>query len=217
MTVALFHHGIEFFEIIDGERMILRHFDLTVVTADAREGLQSQIQGEDLIQHPDGVDIVAEMPASVPVVQIVQEHFTRMGEGGVADVVTQGDCLDQIQVQIQRASDGTGDAADQLHMETASCDIVIFHQGENLGLVAVAVVVGAVHDLIHVLDKGRPPYSGQVGIQGNAAERHAVRRAYGRGGMVLAVVCNSFGKTCRDFFKFRHGNTSLFWQYNIIQ
>ena len=66
------------------------------------------------------MDVMMEKAAGVLVVQLIQVDFTAVGEGGVADIVTQGDGLDQIQVQVQRATDGTGNAGNKLNVEAAA-------------------------------------------------------------------------------------------------
>ena len=114
--VALFQLRIELLKAVHGNGPVLRQLDLAVVAGDSGEYLQRQVQGEDLVQNPGGMDIVIEITAGVLVVQAVQEYFTTMGEGSVADVVTQGNGLNQIQIQVQGTANGSGDAANQLNV-----------------------------------------------------------------------------------------------------
>ncbi len=101
------------------------------------------------------------VPPGVPVVKVVQVHLTAMGEGGVPDIMTQSNGLNEVQIQIQSPADGTGDPGYQLHMQAASGDIIVADQRKHLGLVGVAVVVGAVHDPVDVLGElGTPDRSG---------------------------------------------------------
>ena len=174
--------------------MIFGHFDLTVVTADTGQGLQGQIQGEDAVQHPQGMDIVGEVAAGVLIRPLIQESLTGVAEGGMANVVAQCNRLNQIQIQIQRPADGAGNAADQLHMQAAAGDIVIFDQGKNLRLVGIAVIIGTVHDLVHILDEGGPPYRGQIGIQRKTPQGQTVIAAGGRAGDPFAILSHAPGK-----------------------
>ena len=178
------------------------------MTGDAGKGLQGQIQGEYLIQHPGGMDIVGKIPAGMLVVQIVQEHLAAVGKGCMADVMTQGDGLDQIQVQVQGAADGPGDPGHQLHMEAAAGDVIIFDQGEYLGLVRIPVVVGAVHDPVNILGEiGAPDRGGLVASK--TADRHLI----GEGTVEISVVCffhlHPGGKSSGKLF-FCHGKASFF-------
>ena len=100
---------------------------------------------------------MGEKAPGVAIVELIEEHLAAMSEGGVTDIMPQGDGLNQIQVQIQRPTDGAGDAGHQLNVQTPAGNIVIFQQGENLGLVGIAVVIGAVHDPVDILGKAGPP------------------------------------------------------------
>ena len=68
----------------------------------------------------------------------VQNMFTFMPERRVTDVMAQGNCLDQIFIQSQKASCCSGDSGDQLHMQHTMCDVVIVDQRKNLGFVDIA-------------------------------------------------------------------------------
>ena len=60
-----------------------------------------------------------------------------MTERGVPDVVSQGDVLDQVFIEPQQTADGAGDFGDQLYMQHAMGDMVMFDQVKDLGLVDV--------------------------------------------------------------------------------
>jgi hypothetical protein len=73
------------------------------------------------------VDIVVKVPSGVGEEKLIQINFTGVAEGGMADVVSQRDGLDQIQIQMKGTADGAGDAGYQLNMETAAGNIIISH------------------------------------------------------------------------------------------
>ena len=206
--VALLQLCLKIGEAVHGHRTVLRQLDLTVVTGDAGKGLQGQVQGEDLIQHPGGMDIVGKIPAGMLVVQIVEEHLAAVGKGGVSNVVSQGDGLDQVQVQVQGAADGPGDAGHQLNMEAAAGNVIIFDQGKDLGLVCIAIVVRAVHDPVDVLGEIGPPDRSGL-IPAKAADRHAVREGTVKKSAIGFFILHPGGKSIRKLF-FCHGIGLLF-------
>ena len=107
------------------------------------------------------MDIVVKVAAGMLIIQPIQKHLAGMGKGCMADIMTQRDSLYQVQVQIQSAADGTGNAADQLHMEASACNIIIFNQGKHLGLIGITVIVGAVHDPVDILGELGTPDRGR--------------------------------------------------------
>ena len=58
--VGLFQFRLKFLKASHGHGMVLRKLDLAVVTGDAGQGLQGQIQGEYLVQHPCRMNVVIE-------------------------------------------------------------------------------------------------------------------------------------------------------------
>ena len=126
----------------------------------------------------------------------------------MADVVTEGNGLDEIQVQMEGRADGAGDAGDQLNVEGATGDVVVFVEGKDLGLVGIAVVVGAMHDLVNVMHEGGTPYAPLVLDQVAAANHVAIRKGHGREGAVVPIRLDLLGHFRRKYLVFRHGNTS---------
>ena len=58
----------------------------------------------------------------------------------MADVMAEGDRLDEILVKPERAADGPGDLGDELDMEDAVGDMIVFQEGEDLRLVDIACI-----------------------------------------------------------------------------
>jgi hypothetical protein len=53
------------------------------------------------------------------------------------DIMTKCDCLDKILVQTEAAPDRSCNLGNELDVNDAMCDVVIFHEGKDLGLVNV--------------------------------------------------------------------------------
>ena len=160
--VAVINNPVELLKAGQGLGGVLLALQLSVVGSNAVEGLEADVVGEDLVQHTHRVDVVVKVPSRLLMVKLIQVSFSRMSEGRMADVVSQGDGFNEIQVQMKGGADGAGDAGYQLHVEGAAGNVVIFAQRKDLGLVGVAVVIGAVHDLVDVVHKGRPPHRGVI-------------------------------------------------------
>ena len=150
------------------------------------------------------MDAVVEMPPTMAVKQLIQIHFSGVGEGRMSDVMAQGDGFDQVQIQIQRLANGSGDPGDQLDMETPAGDVIIADQGKNLRLIAVTVIIWAVHDLVDVMDIGRTPDAGLILSHGTATEYSGIVRTHPGEGSVLSVKLDSLRHTCGKGFVIRH-------------
>ena len=94
--------------------------------------------------------VVAETQARVLLVVFRQVAFPCVPERRMTQVVPKRDRLDELDVQSQKLADGARDAADELHVQAAAADIVVFNEREHLRLVGVAVVSGNVDDLLDV-------------------------------------------------------------------
>ena len=160
------------------------------MTGDTRQGLQGQVHGEDLGQHASRVNVVGEIAAGVLVIQLIEVHLAAVGEGGVTDVVTQCNGLDEVEVEVEGATDGAGNTGHQLHVETAAGDVVILGQREHLSLVGVAVVVGGIQDFIDILGKGGTPYGVRLTGVETAQSRLIVERKI-RVGMGLFLLLHT--------------------------
>ena len=50
-------------------------------------------------------------------------------------------------------------------MQTAARDIIVLDQREHLRFISVPIIIGAVHYLVNIVDKGRPPDASAVLFQ----------------------------------------------------
>ena len=152
------------------------------------------------------MDVVVEKSAGMTIVQFIQVHLAGMGEGCMADVMTQCDSLDEIQIQIQRSANGPGDPGHQLHMQTPTGNVIVFHQGKNLRLIRIAIIIRTVQDSVNVLGKIRTPDRRGILI-GFTADDHVVRKCQICVGSGILLMLNDSGKFLGKSF-FRHGITS---------
>lgn len=88
--------------------------------------------------------------------ELVEERLPEVAVGHVADVVAEGDRLDQVLVQAEGSSDRPCDLRDQLDVEDAVGDVVVLDEVEDLGLVDVARVGLRVDDPVGVPEERRP-------------------------------------------------------------
>ena len=205
VEIAFLDDAVELFKAFERLGVIFLAFDLAVVAGDAVQRLQADVVGENTVQHANGVNVVEKMPPCMAVIKLVEIGFARVTEGRVSHIVPQRDGLDQIKIQMQNGADGAGNAGNQLHMKRASCDIVIFTQGEDLCFVGVAVVIGAVHDLVDVMHKGGAP--DRRGILGKVLPAANALVVKSNLGICAAVLCAAdlFSQRLGKCFKIWHG------------
>lgn len=82
--------------------------------------------------------------------------FAVMAEGGVTDVVAEGDRLDKILVEMEKTPHRTGDFGNELDMQHPVRDMIVLDQGEHLGLVDVTSVGAGMENAVGILGKGLP-------------------------------------------------------------
>ena len=84
------------------------------------------------------------MPSGVFEIEFIQVNFSGMGKRGVTDVMSESNCLNQIQIQMERCPDSTCNAGNQLYMQASACYVIVFNQGKNLRLICVTIIIRAV-------------------------------------------------------------------------
>ena len=155
-----------------------------------------------------GIDKFLMLPVTnKAIVKLIQEDLAGVGEGGVTDVVPQGNGFNEIQVQVQGTADGTGDPGYQLHMQTSSGNVIVLYQREHLGLVGVPVVIGTIHDPVNVLGKGGTPYR-RPHLTAETAQGLAVREGAVNKCAVVLFIFHTFRQRIGKSF-FRHNGTSI--------
>ena len=151
------HAGVEFRKVRKGSGAVFAHLQFPVVGGDAVQRLQREVERENFVQHAHGVQVVRKMQPRMRKIQLVQKALARVPERGMPDVVPQGDRLDEFAVEPQRPPQRARRARDELNVQAAARQVVIFIEGEHLRLVGAAAVIGAVEDLVRVADKGGAP------------------------------------------------------------
>jgi hypothetical protein len=82
--------------------------------------------------------------------QFGQIAFALMAEWRVADIVAQGDRLDEVFVEPEKTPDGTGNLGNQLHMQHPVGNMVVGNQVKNLGFIDIAGVGPAVQNPVRI-------------------------------------------------------------------
>jgi len=133
---------------------------LTIVAEDAVKGLQAEIPAPalafELIEKADRLDIVLKGWEAMFVTESGQEIFAIVTKRGVADVMAQGDGLNEILVEMEETADGSCNTRDQLNMQNPMGDVVIGDQAEDLGFVYIAGVCLGVENAVGVQGVGLP-------------------------------------------------------------
>ena len=105
------------------------------VAQDAVPHLPGEVQPVPLllqpVHHPQGLLVVLEAPGH----DLAQQPLPRVPEGGVPQVVAQGDGLGEVLVEAQAPGDGAGDAADLQGVGHPGAVVIPLRLEEHLGLV----------------------------------------------------------------------------------
>jgi hypothetical protein len=121
------------------------------------------------IQELDTLDIMQKIADAGLLAQFGQVTFAFMAEWRMADIMAQGDCLDEVFVEPEKTADGAGNLGNQLHMQHPVRDVVVGNQVKYLGLVDVAGVGPTVQNPVRIQGKGLP-VTGSVSNDGMAAD-----------------------------------------------
>jgi hypothetical protein len=105
------------------------------------------------VKKPETLDIVLKDTFVLLLKEFRQNAFPIVAEGCVPDIVPERNGFDQVLVQVQESADGPCNFGNQLHMEYAVCDVVVFDEVENLRLVDVTAVAVGMDDPIRVMKK----------------------------------------------------------------
>ena len=133
--------AVELVERRQGARLEDLLLELAVVADDAVERLEREVAATKDVEHTDALHVMEEPPARALVVDVVEEALPRVPEGRMADVVTEGDGLDEVEVEPERATDVPSHPRHELHVQATTSEVVVCPKREDLGL-AVEPVVG---------------------------------------------------------------------------
>ncbi len=98
------------------------------------------------MEHPPGLDVVVKAMGS----QVVEDGLPGVAEGGVAQVVGQGDGLGQILVEAEGPGNGPGNLTDLQGVGQPGAVVVPDRGQENLGFILEAAEGVAVEDPVPV-------------------------------------------------------------------
>lgn len=79
--------------------------------------------------------------------------LTLMSKRRMTDIVPQGNGLNQILIEPEKAANGPGNARNHLHMQHPVGDMVVVHQGEDLSFIDIAGVGFGMEDTVGILGK----------------------------------------------------------------
>ena len=99
-------------------------------------------------------------------------------------------------------------------MEAATGNIVVFRQRKDLGLISIAVLIGAVQDPVDILGKSGTPDRRRL-IVAMAAQCLRIREGLVYKGTVLLFLFHPGGQTCGKLF-FCHKQDLLFFYHTIM-
>ena len=127
---------------------------LAIVAQDAVQYLERQVEAPAVllqaVEKPHSLDAVEKGADAVGLAEARKDALAVMAEGRVADIVPQGDGLQQVFVQAQKLADGPGDLGEELHVQHPVADVLVVDQVKDLGLVDVAGVGPGVEDAVGV-------------------------------------------------------------------
>ena len=102
------------------------------------------------IQEPDALDAVEKRPDIVLLTESGEDPFAVMAEGGVTDVVAEGDGFDEILVEAQVTADGAGNLGKELDVENPVANVFVFYEIKDLGFVDIAGIGAGMQDAVGV-------------------------------------------------------------------
>jgi hypothetical protein len=79
-----------------------------------------------------------------------EKSFTVMAERGMSDIMRKSNCFNKILVESEKTPHCPGYLGDQLNVEDAMSDMIIFDEIEDLGFVDVSRICQGVQDSIRV-------------------------------------------------------------------
>jgi len=125
-----------------------------IMAQDAVQYLQGQIEPPAVFLHPvqelHPLEVVQKCPDTVGLTDGRKNPLPVMPEGGMPDVVAQGDGLDEVFIQPQILADGPADLGKQLHVQHPVADMLMIDEVKNLGLVDVPGVGPGMENAVRV-------------------------------------------------------------------
>ena len=102
------------------------------------------------VEEPHALDAVEKGADAVGLAEAREDALAVVAEGRVADVVAQGDGLQEVLVQAEKLADGPGDLGQELDVQHPVADMFVADEVKDLGFVDVAGVSPGVEDAVGV-------------------------------------------------------------------
>ena len=157
LRITHFHLLIKHLKICIRLRLIFLHFHLAIMADDPIQCLQAQIHRKDSVKHPRTVNIMVKIASCMIMINLAELPLPLMSKRRMTDVMSDRNCLDQIQIQVQRLSNVTRCSRYKLYMRCASGNIIVFIQRKHLCFIRITVIIRDMHDLFTIPDKCRAP------------------------------------------------------------
>ena len=207
--VATLHTAVKFFKALHRNGEVFLTLNFSVVRSNTVERLQADVEGIDAIQYAHRLQIVEEITPRVLVVKLAKIGFSRVSEGRMSKIVTESNGFNQVKIETQSGTNGARNAGYELNVQTATGDIIVFIEREHLRFVGIAIIKGAVQDLIYIVNKGRAPNGGNIFCQINSSLYLPVIKSHRRKSCALSCLLNLFCNFTGKDFKLWHNATSF--------
>ena len=163
------------------------------------ESIKGYIKRKNSVKYSYAVNVVVEKPAGFGVINLGEIALTCVTEGRVSYIVTEGNCLDKVEVEIKHRANRARYTRYKLNVKCATGDIVVLIEGKHLRLIGIAIVVGAVHNLINVTHVRRPP-DGLLIEALISSDSIRTLRSKVRARVILYILPYSLGNLGRELF-----------------
>ena len=133
---------------------------------DTVEHLDGEVEPPALLLDPlerlDRLNIMPKRTDSRSHAELMEIVLAIVPEGRMSDIMTDSYSLDEVVVQPEFSPDGSGDSAEQLHVDDTVRDTLVPDEIEHLGLVDIGGIGTGVEDPVHIDGEGIPhvPFAG---------------------------------------------------------
>ena len=101
------------------------------MTEDPIQHLHREIAVFDFVEELDTLDVMEKLPDAIPLAEIGKAVLPEMPIRDMSDVMTEGNCLDEIFIQAETSSDRPRDLRNKLDMNYTMGDMVVFDKRET--------------------------------------------------------------------------------------
>src|SRR5512135_2722166 len=103
------------------------------MTEDPIQHLHREIAVLDFVEELDTLDVMEKFADAILLAESGKAALPEMPIGDMSDIMTEGNCLDEIFIQAETPSDRPRDLRNKLDMDYTMSDMVVLDKRENLG------------------------------------------------------------------------------------